>query len=124
LQSIKSGVPQGSVLGPLLFLIYDISQNMLSISRLFADDMSLQYASGSTDEIEFTINHDLKIVNDWSQQWLMSFNTSNTKVMFFSYKNYIDLPKITFQNCDLECINTHKYIGLNFSCDARWTEHI
>jgi hypothetical protein len=57
---VSAGVPQGSVLGPLLFLIYinDIGEKLLSLSRLFADDTSLGYSSQNVVEIENVINHD------------------------------------------------------------------
>ncbi len=58
---IKAGVPQGYVLGPLLFLIYvnDIADKLLSTTRLFADDSSLAVSSSDINVIEHTLNHDL-----------------------------------------------------------------
>jgi hypothetical protein len=52
--NIKGGVPQGSVLGPLLFILYinDITEDIQSLSRLFADDTSLSYSSSNINEIE------------------------------------------------------------------------
>jgi hypothetical protein len=66
--NISAGVPQGSALGPLLFLIYvnDIAENLLSITFLFADDSSLAVSSNNTDFIETTLNRDLNIINEWS----------------------------------------------------------
>ena len=54
-RSINAGVSQGSVLGPLLFLIYvnDVAENMISLCRLFADDNSLQYMSYNVANIEY-----------------------------------------------------------------------
>ena len=62
---VSAGVPQGSVLDRLLFLIYinDIGDNLLSPSRLFADDTSLGYSSQNVVEIENVINHDLCELN-------------------------------------------------------------
>lgn len=82
---ISAGVPQGSVLGPLLFLIYvnDVAVNMLSMCRLFADDNSLQYSSNNILNIEHILNHDLKILELWSKKWLLKFNSSKTKIVFF-----------------------------------------
>ena len=60
--TINAGVLQGSVLGPLLFFfiyVNDVSENMLSMYRLFADDNSIQYSSNSVDEMENFVNHDL-----------------------------------------------------------------
>jgi hypothetical protein len=59
----NAGVPQGSVLGPLLFLLYanDIADNLLSLTRLFADDTSLSYSSQSPYTIEDVINSDFGI---------------------------------------------------------------
>ena len=57
---VSAGFPRGSVLGPLLFLIYknDIGEKLLSLSRLFADDTSLGYSSQNVVEIKNVINHD------------------------------------------------------------------
>jgi hypothetical protein len=72
-QNVSAGVPQVSVLGPLLFLAYinDIGDKLLSLSRLFADGTSLGYASQDEDQIKYVINHDLHELGDWSKRWLM-----------------------------------------------------
>jgi hypothetical protein len=68
--NLKGGVPQGSILGPLLFLLYinDIVDNTQSFSRLFADDTSLLYSSNNINEIEFIINSDLSQIYNWSKE--------------------------------------------------------
>ena len=71
LKSIFAGVPQGSVLGPLLFLVYinDIAKQLLSLTRLFADDSSLFYAAANIADIAGIINHDLQLLSNWAKQW-------------------------------------------------------
>jgi hypothetical protein len=61
-------VPQGSVLDPLLFLVYinDFGDKLRSLSRFFADDTSLGYASQDEAQIKYVINHDLHELGDWS----------------------------------------------------------
>ena len=83
-KNTTAGVPQGSVLGPLLFLLYinDIADNMLSIVRLFADDSSFSVAASDINDIEGILNHDLCLVSKWSDQWLVNFNPSNRNNVF------------------------------------------
>ena len=85
---INAGVSQGSVLGPLLFLVYvnDICDDLLSISRLFADDTSLTCSASHVPDIEGIINHDLQICQ-WAERWLLSFNPSKAVAMLFTTKN-------------------------------------
>ena len=68
LKPIKAGIPQGSVLGPVLFIIYvnDIADSLLSFTRLFADDSSLFYSASSLEDIQGLINHDLIILSQWA----------------------------------------------------------
>ena len=78
---IKAGVPQGSILGLLLFLVYinDLMENLHSNSKLFVDDTSLFLIV--TDEAfpNSYLNDDLSKINDWAYKWKMSFNRDSTK---------------------------------------------
>ena len=87
---ITAGVPQGSVLGPLLFLIYvnDISDR-LCLTRLFADDSSLFYSALSIQDIEGIINYDLRILCNWAAQWLIKLNPLKTVAELFYAKTCI-----------------------------------
>jgi len=118
---ITAGVPQGSVLGPLLFLIYvnDIFENLLSLTRLFADDTSLAVTSSDISETETLLNHDLNILNSWSKQWLVQFNPSKTEGMMFTLSNS-NTPVITFDNTTVNFIDNHKHLGLTLSSDPSW----
>ena len=84
----NAGVPQGSVLGPLLFLIYvnDISDSLLSLTRLFADDSSLFYSASSIHDIEGIINFDLQVLVNWAKQWLINFNPFKPEAILFTLK--------------------------------------
>ena len=78
---INAGVPQGSVLGPLLFLIYinDLEYNLKSNVKFFADDTMLYSIVLSPNVSAANLNHDLNLVNSWAYQWKMSFNPDPAK---------------------------------------------
>ena len=78
---ITAGVPQGSLLGPLLFLVYinDLADNILSDVKLFANDTSVFSVVFDTDISAEVPNQDLRAVQDLAYQWKMSFNPDPTK---------------------------------------------
>ena len=98
LQLLNAGVPQGSILGPLLFLIFidDIVENLSSDIFLFADDTTLAKAYTSSIEAEFLLNNDLENVNIWAKQWLVAFNPDKTVFMNFSFKKRKSIPRLCF----------------------------
>ena len=126
LSNISSGVPQGSVLGPLMFLIYinDIGQNLLSLGRLFADDTSLGYSSDDEITIKNVIDHDLSELSNWSSRWLMSFNPDKTEIMLFSNVEIQNNLTLSFNGKCIPVTNSHKHLGVTFSSDGKWNEHI
>ena len=73
---VESGVPQGSVLGPLLFKIYinDLENGNKSHIKLFVDDTSLFTVVKDPDISALELNHDLHLIFQWAYQWKMSFN--------------------------------------------------
>ena len=81
---VLSGVPQGNVLGPVLFLIYinDIVMNINSTIKVFADDAKIYRAMKSQNDVD-VLQGDLNQLTNWSRKWLLKFNEQKCKVMHF-----------------------------------------
>ena len=107
----KSRSSTGFSVCPLLFLLYvnDIADNLLSLTRLCADDTSLSYSSQSSYTIEDVMNSDLESLFIWSKQWLVNFNPLKTKAMLFSNINLPNDVEITFQDKLVEFVTCHKH---------------
>ena len=84
---VTSGVPQGTVLGPLLFLVYinDLPECVQSQTRLFADD-SLLYREINTPDDVIALQHDLNQLQIWEATWLMKFNTDKCELLHITNK--------------------------------------
>ena len=123
---ISAGVPQGSVLGPMLFLIYinDISEALTGIARLFADDTSLSYSSADPVELESILNQDLNKLSTWAKIWLVIFNATKTEVMITSNIFFDYDIKLVMDNTILKIVEAHRHLGLTLSSSNKWTVHI
>ena len=75
-KDVTAGVPQGSILGPHLFLVYinDLSNGLKSNPKLFADGTSLFSVIHDVNSSQIDLNEDLDKINNWVYQWKMSFN--------------------------------------------------
>ncbi len=124
---INAGVPQGSIRGPLNFLIFinDIVQCIHSNIRLFADDTSIYIIVEDPVTSSLTLNADLSTIHQWSEAWLVRFNSSKTKTMTFSRKqNRVQHPDLTMNGAVIDKVKEHKHLGFTFSDDAKWNIHI
>ena len=81
--TIPAGVPQGSVLGPLLFLIYrcDIVEDIESVMKLFADDTSMYLCLENPHIRAEILNNDLEKIMQWANKWKIEFNERKTELM-------------------------------------------
>ena len=118
---VWSGVPQGSVLGPLLFLLFinDLPDNIKNKLKLFADDLKLIGNVSSPD----TIVNDLKELENWENIWLLKFNPSKCKVMHIDMNNN---PKLSYSLDGVvlqECVQ-EKDLGVLTHNSLLWNEHI
>ena len=122
---VTSGVPQGSVLGPSLFLLYinDIVEEVTCDIRLFADD-ALIYSvlSDRTSITEF--QHNLDNLQHWSNKWNMQFNTDKCSVMFFGSSPLIVNTHYTLCGNVLQVVDHIKYLGVTISNTLKWEKHI
>ena len=123
---LKAGVPQGSVLDSLLFLIYinDISDHLSNLVRLFADDTSLSYSSTNLLQIERKLNSDMNILNTWAETWLVKFNPQKTEFVIFSNKKNIDQVNILFNGENIKQVVYHTHLGVCLSSNCIWCYHI
>ena len=115
---INAGVPQGSVLGPLLFLIYinDLSDNLISVAKLFADDTSLFSTVHDINKSATDLNRDLNTIKNWAFQWRMSFNPDPnkqaTEVVFSHKRKTVVHPALFFNQSPVAIEPLQKHLGL------------
>ena len=125
--AVLSGVPQGSILGPLLFLIFinDIVKCIGASICLYADDTSLYIEVDMPDQVAVILNTDLKTSSDWANSWLVAFNASKTLSIIFSRKsNPVDHSPLFMHDTMINEITPHKHLGPILSNNSSWTEHI
>jgi len=123
--SVKSGVPQGTVLGPLLFLIYinDIAKDLSSSLKLFADDCLL-YREISCDEDVAALQRDLNTLSNWSQIWQMRFNVLKCVTLkCYRIRNPI-LTDYFINTQRLQSVKQHPYLGIAFDQTMSFIPHI
>lgn len=122
---VTSGVPQGSVLGPLLFLIYinDLPNNLPCNIRMFADDCVIYRKITNTSE-QIALQNDLNKLLDWCNLWLMTLNPNKCKlVSFHRRKNPLQFS-YEIANIPVETSDSYKYLGVTLTPDLSWRMRI
>jgi len=129
-EDVKSGVPQGSVLGPLLFLIYinDLEDNIKSQIRFFADDTMLFSIVKDPNISANDLNQDLETIQQWATQWKMKFNPDPSKpateLLFSVKRNSPDHPPLYFNGKVIKEVDEHKHLGVILDSKLSFKSHI
>ena len=131
LKLISSGMPQGSILGPLGFIIYvnDIPNSVPNLSLiLFADDTSAFTSHKDISTLNNIMNNGLNKLNQWFQSNKLSLNTKKSNFMLFGThiktKQYKNELKLSLDNVELKCVDAAKFLGVTIDQNLTWENHI
>ena len=121
--SVKSGIPQGSVLGPILFVIFinDLPDHLKSYTKIFADDTKIFNALESIDDPTI-LQEDLMKLAQWSDKWQLPFNEAKCKIIHFGKNN----PQQSYHmnGHQIDTVKQEKDLGVTFDSELKFSVHI
>lgn len=125
-RDIQSGVPQGSILGPILFniFLYDLILNQRGMLALYADDVAVLYKSKSTNMITKYLQEMLDTLYNWYTKWRIAINTEKSVAIYFSRRLKRDPDDIKYGENIIEWQQQIKYLGLTFDKRLTWCKHV
>ena len=124
---VTSGVPQGTVLGPLMFLLYindigELIDNSTSI-KLFADDCLL-FRPIQTDQDQVQLQSDLDKLRSWAKSWQMNFNPTKCECLHITRSRTPKVFTYNLMGTDLKTVNQCRYLGIHITNTLTWNSHI
>ena len=126
----SAGVPQGSFLGPFLFLIYinDLPDGLKSECKLFADDTSLFFAVHHINGSASDLNEDLETIGNWAFKWKINFNSDPNEqaqeIIFNAKRTVLMHPVVHFDNRRVKSTQIHNYLGMMLHLNLSYEHHI
>ena len=122
---VRSGVPQGSVLGPCLFLVYinDLPDSLTGSARLLADDTAA-YSVVKSQADQSLLQKDLDQLAVWEKRWDMVFHPGKCTTLQVSRKRQTLPAQYHLHGHTLETVPSKKYLGVTIAKDLSWVEHI
>ena len=129
-QFISSGVPQGSILGPLLFLLFinDMPVDLKhSVVDMYADDTLIYVCDKDVNVIENRLNEDINILCKWLENNLMKANVSKTKFMLLGTPVKTSQARdisVSMNNSEIEHVSCYNYLGVQINANLKWNEQI
>ena len=116
---ICAGVPQGFILGPLLFLVY------INDIHSFADDTCLSMVVGNPSAAGTILQNDINRIIIWADQWLVIFNPSKSESLItFTKRNKLTHSDLLIYNAVIPQVNIHKHLGVFISSNVSWDNHL
>lgn len=123
---ITAGVPQGSILGPTLFILY-VNDLLLQLGpdiRMYADDVTLfvtyKNSVRAAEDLQFRIDQ----ASTWADKWLINFNPQKSISLKFSRKRESDNPPVSIKDVVITESISHKHLGITLQNNGKWNDHI
>jgi hypothetical protein len=125
-EEVKAGIPQGSRLGPLLFILYinDITEGLESEVLIFADDTTLIATGINPEQTAAQLNRDLTRIKLWADKWKVIFNADKSVDMIFTKKDFPPSTPTSLNGTAIKRATSHRHLGVYLSTTLDWSVHV